>query len=294
MPTNPEPVSVTQAERIATTIADRCHGSRKPNQARERYAIIWQAARMGALEALTTLSPTPSAVAEQKPPAEVYQSAADCPLGAAHGMASTFGGANGERCCDFCGFPVESLGEVKGLVDQQPPAEVAGLVDLESIERQFSGSVAWANEPDDYHHLVTLTPPQLEHILREAITRQAAQLAERDAEIERVTWFRFEPSNGEWSGEYCSVKPHDSTHFVPMIRLDALARRDAEIAGLKREIGEAREIILDLAESLEPEVRDRWCYVEGRPHPGLQHKFDRDMAPVDAARAFLARQGEQP
>lgn len=37
---------------IATQIADQCHGNRKPGQARERYAIIWQAARMGAVRAI--------------------------------------------------------------------------------------------------------------------------------------------------------------------------------------------------------------------------------------------------
>jgi hypothetical protein len=42
----------TAANEIATTIADRCHGKRRPGQAPERYAIIWQAARLGALEAL--------------------------------------------------------------------------------------------------------------------------------------------------------------------------------------------------------------------------------------------------
>lgn len=36
-----------------------------------------------------------------------YQSAADCPLGAAHGSASSFTNPEGVRCCDFCGFPVE-------------------------------------------------------------------------------------------------------------------------------------------------------------------------------------------
>lgn len=41
------------AEQIATTVAMRCQGDRKPNQAPQRYAIIWQAARLGAIEALT-------------------------------------------------------------------------------------------------------------------------------------------------------------------------------------------------------------------------------------------------
>lgn len=56
--------------------------------------------------------------------------------------------------------------------------------------------------------------------------------------IERATWFRFESSTGEWSGEYCSVKPHDATHFVPMVRLDEITRLQALVAqyeeGLER------------------------------------------------------------
>lgn len=40
------------AEEIATIVADRCHGKRKAGQAPQRYAVIWQAARLGALELL--------------------------------------------------------------------------------------------------------------------------------------------------------------------------------------------------------------------------------------------------
>lgn len=41
-----------EANRIATIVADRCHGDRKAGSAPERYAIIWQAARLGVLEYL--------------------------------------------------------------------------------------------------------------------------------------------------------------------------------------------------------------------------------------------------
>lgn len=37
---------------------------------------------------------------------EVYKSASDCPLGEAHGMASTHHNAAGKWVCDWCGFPV--------------------------------------------------------------------------------------------------------------------------------------------------------------------------------------------
>lgn len=39
------------ADELATIVADRCHGNRKIGQAPQRYAIIWQAARLGVLEA---------------------------------------------------------------------------------------------------------------------------------------------------------------------------------------------------------------------------------------------------
>lgn len=42
---------------------------------------------------------------------QTYQSAADCPLGEAHGWASTHHNADDVRCCDFCGFPVEDAPE---------------------------------------------------------------------------------------------------------------------------------------------------------------------------------------
>lgn len=53
----------TRAREIAEIVANRCHGSRKPNQAPERFATVYQAARFGALEALTTPAVAPDVVA---------------------------------------------------------------------------------------------------------------------------------------------------------------------------------------------------------------------------------------
>jgi len=36
-----------------------------------------------------------------------YRSAADCPLGSAHGSASTHRSADGIDICDWCGFPAD-------------------------------------------------------------------------------------------------------------------------------------------------------------------------------------------
>lgn len=48
-------------------------------------------------------------------PGKPYQSAADCPLGNAHGIASTHGGADGQRLCDFCGLPVSEGPDKEGV-----------------------------------------------------------------------------------------------------------------------------------------------------------------------------------
>ena len=39
-----------ELDKIASAVADRCHGARKVGQAPHRYAVICQAARLGAIE----------------------------------------------------------------------------------------------------------------------------------------------------------------------------------------------------------------------------------------------------
>jgi hypothetical protein len=39
------------ADELATAVAEKCQGNRKPGQSPERYAVIWQAARLGVLAA---------------------------------------------------------------------------------------------------------------------------------------------------------------------------------------------------------------------------------------------------
>lgn len=53
-----------RAADIAKGVADKCHGDRKPNAAQERYAIIYQAAMMGARSALSHPAPTNMQLAE--------------------------------------------------------------------------------------------------------------------------------------------------------------------------------------------------------------------------------------
>lgn len=42
----------------------------------------------------------------------VYQSAADCPLGDAHGYASTHHDKDDVEVCDWCGFPADEGPEI--------------------------------------------------------------------------------------------------------------------------------------------------------------------------------------
>ena len=46
----------------------------------------------------------------------------------------------------------------------------------------------------------------------------------REALLEKATWFRCCPSTGEYSGEYCSVRPADDHNMVPMIGVEAVLR----------------------------------------------------------------------
>ena len=61
--------------------------------------------------------------------------AADCDLGPMHGMASRYTDANGIRCCDFCGQPVE----------RETPGFAAGLLD--AIDNEIT-AWAFANDID--------------------------------------------------------------------------------------------------------------------------------------------------
>lgn len=67
-----------------------------------------------------------------------YQSAADCPLGEAHGIASTHGNANDETCCDFCGFPVAEVTRhrTQALADAAAEAEPVGYIIAEMLNRK--------------------------------------------------------------------------------------------------------------------------------------------------------------
>ena len=56
---------------------------------------------------------------------------------------------------------------------------------------------------------------------------------------------------------------------------------DAERQALVGELGEA---LAECADDLEAEVRDRWFMGGTEVHPALEHKFERDMAPVNKAR----------
>lgn len=62
----------------------------------------------GASATQTGLSPSVEPVAVSPADAASIPSAA-CPLGSAHGMASTYRNESGNLCCDWCGVPIDSV-----------------------------------------------------------------------------------------------------------------------------------------------------------------------------------------
>lgn len=60
-----------------------------------------------------------------------------------------------------------------------------------------------------------------------------------------------------------------------------------EIDRLRTENAELREVLTECADDLQTELQYRYGYPS--IHPAMQRKFDRDMAPVERARALLAR-----
>lgn len=54
----------------------------------------------------------------------------------------------------------------------------------------------------------------------------------REALEAKATWFRFSQSTGEYTGEYCSVRPYDDRGMVPMVSIDtAIAALTTERSG---------------------------------------------------------------
>lgn len=80
---------------------------------------------------------------------------------------------------------------------------------------------------------------------------------------------------------------YDQGHWTRLIAMRLNERRGQVVATDKARIAELEGALRDCADDLEAEVRDRWCYMNGRPHPAMQPKFDRDMQPVDRARSLL-------
>lgn len=47
------------------------------------------------------------------------------------------------------------------------------------------------------------------------------------------------------------------------------------------------DMIKQLADELEDEIKDRYCDMRGEVHPANKRRFDRDMKTVNEARAIL-------
>lgn len=74
-----------------------------------------------------------------------------------------------------------------------------------------------------------------------------------------------------------------------IVQADECDEAAQAITDLEALVGELGEALAECADDLEAEVRDRWFMGGTEVHPALEHKFERDMAPVNKARATLAK-----
>lgn len=76
--------------------------------------------------------------------------------------------------------------------------------------------------------------------------------------------------------------------------LDCAVIAAKEVLVSQRQFAAIVACLTDCADDLESEVRDRWCYDDGKPHPANERRFERDMEPVNRARQLLAQVGTHP
>lgn len=88
---------------------------------------------------------------------------------------------------------------------------------------------------------------------------------------EAANYFERRPTGGEdrahWANVFNAQNCREAAAFIELVVV----------------------VLEECADDLEAEVRDRWCYCDGEPHPGLLPKYERDMGPVRRARQLIAR-----
>lgn len=115
----------------------------------------------------------------------------------------------------------------------------------------------------------------------------------REALLEKATWFRCCPSTGEYSGEYCSVRPADDHNMVPMIGVEAVLRILHPMLGQEFEAGDTwckhYDAMAKAAGELKAAIRPQLDAMPYADHAKVRKAFN-DIAVV-AGRALDFLQG---
>jgi hypothetical protein len=82
------------------------------------------------------------------------------------------------------------------------------------------------------------------------------------------------------------VVPEDDPHVIADMQWE-LERRGKEIASL-------RAVLKECADDLETAIRQDYSHAELAVYPDLKRKYERDMKPVNTARALLGGEQQAP
>lgn len=97
------------------------------------------------------------------------------------------------------------------------------------------------------------------------------------------------PDYGDWEYPGQAYRHIKDEHGDVVNQRDALRTRVAE---LEAKLAALAEVTAELADDLEAEVKAHYVH-DGKIHPAVESKYWRDMRPVQAARALLAKEMTQ-
>lgn len=88
------------------------------------------------------------------------------------------------------------------------------------------------------------------HVIRVMLARLSAPAAPEGQQPVGVVWFGYDENTGEFTGESCSVEPHDSHRFRAYAPITTRPAEQAvtEVGAVRREIKSEKEILRRLAD----------------------------------------------
>ena len=163
-------------------------------------------------------NPTSANEGEKLP---TYQSAADCPLGTAHGTTSTHCDKSGVQCCDFCGFPVDD-----GDPTPTAPYDLLAGATVDALKKELERQMedqADDMTPSSLHRHAGLTWLEGWFDLKTGLAAAAPDLAAEVARLQKQV-------RGRGLGLEISAR---AEKYMRIFWREKIAAKDAEIAALR-------------------------------------------------------------